>query len=463
MGEAMTLSRSLVRRWKALSLAAIPDDVCHHAVMHIIDACGVGVAASSLEQGLPYARYAEGLGAGPASLLNGMGGCALAEAALINGGLIHSLEYDDTHTASIVHGSAVLLPAALAAAQGVAATPQQMVAAYIKAYEVLIRMGIASRGGFQKHGFQITSVAGALVSALLACDLMGGDEETCVHAIGIALSQSSGVFEFLTNGSTVKSFHPGWSAHAGIIAARMACAGLQGPETAIEGTRGLYQAFMRDGDAAPRFAQMLQDFGREWHTRSLAIKFVPSCHYLHGFVEAAAEVMDSIDDVTMIDRIHVRIADATASIVCEPWSLKQNPQTGHAIRWSLPVIVALRMIEGRVDLDSFIHPPSQAVLDLAARIDWSALSPHHFPERFEAAMTVVLKDGRVLETYRPDVLGNASRPANDTMILEKFTANAGRTLSLQQSEAIVDFWMNYKKVFDFSALSRALDRHKKGE
>ena len=466
MGHAMTLSRILVRQWKELSVELIPEDVMHHGLMHCIDACGVGLAASSLEQGVPYARYAQGLGsvhvAGPADLLNGMGRCSMADAALINGGLIHSLEYDDTHTASIVHGSAVLLAAALAAAQGTGARPQEMMTAYIKAYEVLIRMGLAGQGGFQKNGFQITSVAGALVSALLACDLMGGDEDACVHAIGIALSQSSGVFEFLSNGSTVKSFHPGWSAHAGLVAAAMACAGLQGPETAIEGTRGLYQAFARDGDAAGRFAQELNDFGTQWHMRDVAIKLVPSCHYLHGFVEAAGVVMADVKDPSFIDHIHVKIAEATAPIVCEPWALKQNPQTGHAIRWSLPVIVALQMIEGKVDLDSFVRPPAKAVLDLASRIEWSKLEPNFFPARFEAHISVRLHDGRVIEAYRPDVLGNASRPASDAMILEKFRSNAKRVLAPGNVDALLDFWFSSGKAEDFSAFSHVLTVRTKG-
>ena len=42
------------------------------------------------------------------------------------------------------------------------------------------------------------------------------DEDAAVNAVGISLSQASGVFEFLTNGSSVKSLHPGWAAHAGV-------------------------------------------------------------------------------------------------------------------------------------------------------------------------------------------------------------------------------------------------------
>ncbi len=54
----------------------------------------------------------------------------------------------------------------------------------------------------------MTSVAGTLASALIAADMAGGTDDQKVHAIGIALSQAAGVFEFLSNGSSVKSMHP---------------------------------------------------------------------------------------------------------------------------------------------------------------------------------------------------------------------------------------------------------------
>ncbi len=59
--------------------------------------------------------------------------------------------------------------------------------------------------------------------------------------------RASALFEFLSNGSSVKSMHPGWAAHAGLTAAKLAMSGLTGPETAIEGGRGLFSAFARGG------------------------------------------------------------------------------------------------------------------------------------------------------------------------------------------------------------------------
>jgi len=92
-------------------------------------------------------------------------------AALINGGLIHSLEYDDTHTGSIVHGSAVLAAVALAVGQSLGSSGPQVLAAYARGWEVFVRLGLAAPGAFQREGFQITSVGGFARFKILAAKL----------------------------------------------------------------------------------------------------------------------------------------------------------------------------------------------------------------------------------------------------------------------------------------------------
>ena len=103
-----------------------------------------------------------------------------------------------------------------------------------------------------------------------------------------------GVFEFLSNGSTVKSLHPGWAAHSGIMAANLARAGLTGPETSFEGRFGLFRAFAGEGEAADRFARELTTFGRRWCLMEAAYKFYPCCHYIHPFIEAGRLLQDEV-------------------------------------------------------------------------------------------------------------------------------------------------------------------------
>jgi 2-methylcitrate dehydratase PrpD len=438
----VTLSRQLVRTLFAIRGQTLPAPVARAGRFHLLDAVGVGLGAASTKVGAPYCGLADELGGnGEASLFGSARTASADVAALINGGLIHSLEYDDTHTGSIVHGSAVLAATALAVGQSLGASGSATLGAYARGWEVFVRLGLAAPGAFQREGFQITSAAGTMVAALVAADIAGLDEDTAVNAVGIALSQSSGVFEFLTNGSSVKSLHPGWAAHAGVLAARLAKAGMTGPETALEGDRGLYRRFANAPDAAQPLGDLIGDLGTRWHLPDCAFKLHPCCHYLHPFIEGALALRErglKADDVA---ELTCGIAQGAAPIVCLPWEAKQAA-SGHQMRWSLPAVVAAALHDGAISLDTFEGDLSAGARDLAQRIVWKPLEPHNFPTRFEGELSARRRDGSTLDIRLDDVYGNASRPAAEDDVLRKFRQNASRILGPAATRALEEVLLN---------------------
>jgi 2-methylcitrate dehydratase PrpD len=462
----VTLARKLVQALRTLAKEPLPDDISSAARLHLLDSIGVGLAAAASDVGSHYIKFAREMTYGGAASVFGMPtGASAADAALVNGGLIHSLEYDDTHTASIVHGSAVLAPTAIAVGEERGMPGEQVLGAYARGWDVLVRFGLAAPGGFQARGFQVTSVGGALVAALIASDLANLSENETVSAIGIALSQASGVFEFLTNGSTVKSLHPGWAAHSGTLAARLAHAGMTGPETSLEGRFGLFRAFAGDGTAAERFQSLLSDIGRTWYLPEAAFKFNACCHYLHPFVEAAGEIAARGVPVNMIARILCRVPAGAAPIICEPWALKLAPEIPHAARWSLPAVVAARLIEGKIDLATFEEPASDAVRSFASRIAWEPLMADRFPDQFEAEIMCELTDGTTHSVRIPDVYGNKTRPATDAEVRRKFRANARMTLlpgAVSQLETAVNELSDAESLAHLTAALRAARTESRG-
>lgn len=457
-GYDVTLARELVRALRASARAPLPGAVAAAARLHLLDAIGVGLAAAGSPVGRPYSNAFVQLSEGPATVFGKTRGVSPPDAALINGGLIHSLEFDDTHTASIAHGSSVLAAATLAAAEAAGASGERLLGAYARGWEVLVRFGLAAPGAFQARGFQVTSVGGALAAALVASDLQGLDEDESVAALGISLSQASGVLEFLTNGSSVKSLHPGWAAHSGVMAALLARAGMTGPETSLEGKHGLFRQFAGDERASGIFSQSLGNLGRAWHLPDAAFKFYPCCHYLHPFIEAAGLLLQRIPP-NSIDTILCRVPPGAAPVICEPWERKQAPDTPHAARWSLPIVVAARLLEHKVDLATFEKPASAAVRDLAAKINWAPLPNARFPERFEAEIECTTRSGETHRLRIDDVDGNLSRPASRDAVLAKFHSNAARSLAPGGSEAIV----KAVEAADLGALRAALRKLRQTE
>jgi hypothetical protein len=87
---------------------------------------------------------------------------------------------------------------------------------------------------------------------------------------------------------------------------------------------------------------------------------------------------------------------------------------------------------------------------------WEPLLPNRFPRHFEADVQCVLRDGRVLGISKEDVLGNASRPVTAQKVLEKFEANAARSLSPAMTDRIIGFWLHIADHADFDLLSDSL-------
>ncbi len=425
----MTLARETVRAFAAIAGRPLPAVVSQAALLRLRDAIGVGLAAAGSPVGQPYRRIAERSGHGLASMFGAATGTTAEQAALLNGGLIHSLEYDDTHTASIIHGSSLAAAVSLAVAEETGASGAALLGAFTRCWELLIRIGLAAPGGFQTRGFHVTSVGGTLAAALTAADLMGLDEDERVTAMGIALSQASGVFEFLSNGSSVKSLHPGWAAHAGVYAAKFAAAGMSGPETSLEGRYGLFRHFAGSEPAIDAFREQIGSVGSVWHLPDAAFKLFPCCHFLHPFIEAAGKLCDGGIGADAMERIVCRVPAAEAPIICDPWDTKRAPASGHAVRWSLPVAVAARIVEGHIDLATFERMPPAPVLEFAHRIEWEPMAQSHFPQAFEAELVCETRDGAVTTIRIDDAYGNRSRPAAAAELDAKFNANAARSLS----------------------------------
>lgn len=418
-----------------LRLSDVPAPVLHLARLHLLDALGVAMGASSVpsQRRLIDQLVAEAPAPGPATVLGLARGVAPPLAALLNGTSMHSLEYDDTHMQSIVHGSSVIVPAALAAGEAQGLPLDDVLRLVVAGWEVLVRLGEASPGGFQRRGFQVTSVAGVVVAALLASLARGADAARCVQAMGIAGSQAGGIFEFLHDGSSVKALHPGWAAHAGHWAAACAAGGMSGPDTVLEGRFGLFNTYADDAQAGARLRASLASLGTTWKLQEAAFKLHPCCHYIHPFLECVERLLPQLAQrgagLADVRTVRCEVAPGAAPVICEPWPRKQAPASGREAKHSLPYTLALALLGRPVDLAAMTCEGTDAdALSLAQRIEWTPMADTGFPARFDARVELHLADGQLLHERVDQVHGSAERPASETQIRAKFQANAAAVL-----------------------------------
>ena len=208
------------------------------------------------------------------------------EAAWINGAAAHALDYDDVALRG--HPSAVLVPAILAEAESLKATGAQMATAYAAGYEVWADLQRRDPDQHHEKGWHPTGIFGAIGAAAACASLRGLDPETATQAIALGASQSAGLVSNF--GTMTKPFHAGKSAHAGIIAARLAAAGFTSSPDALEHPLGFLAAVSPKGNVdrtSPTQA------GRDWNilTQGLSVKKYPLCYCTHRAIDGVLDLL----------------------------------------------------------------------------------------------------------------------------------------------------------------------------
>ena len=230
------------------------------------------------------AVQAMGMGQGSAHVFADANGYSPAGATLINGALAHSLDFDDTHATAIVHPGAPIIPAALAAAEAVDASGADVIAAIAAGYEVALRLALAlPAGAHYDRGFHPTATCGIFGAAAAVGRVFRLSSAQLASAFGIALSQTAGSLQFLSNGAWTKRFQVGWAGMAGFSAACLAREGFKGAAQPLEGKHG----FLRAYSPAPEPARVMQDLGQVWELMQTGVKPYPSCRWGHAGVDAA--------------------------------------------------------------------------------------------------------------------------------------------------------------------------------
>jgi 2-methylcitrate dehydratase PrpD len=270
-----------------LKAAALPDAVRARTRQLVLDLVGNVLRARHEAESTPAllaAARALGLENGSSIVPADGARWTPAGAALLNGALAHSLDFDDTHAAGSLHPGAPVIPAAFAAGEMSGASGADILAAVVAGYEVTCRVALAlPAGAHYDRGFHPTATCGAFGAAAAAGRVFGLDGKAIADAFGIALSQAAGSLQFLANGAWTKRFQVGWSAMAGLAAATLAREGFVGAAAALEGKHGFMHAYA----PSPTPTVALDRLGDVWELMNTAVKPYPSCRYGHAAIDAA--------------------------------------------------------------------------------------------------------------------------------------------------------------------------------
>lgn len=341
----------------------LATELVERAKTHIIDTLAVGLVGARAPSSQAIYRAVAAGSPRPEATIFGQGRIASApDAALANGASAHALELDDDHRLATLHPGAVVVPAALAAAESTNAPGATLVRSVVFGYEVMCRVGEAFLGSQYQRGFHPTGTCGVFGAAIAASIALNLDRDGLVRALGIAGTQASGLAEWRTGGSWIKRLHPGRAAQSGVLAARLAAEGFTGPASIFEGPGGFLQAFAADG--AVDLEALTRKLGNEYRFLATAVKAYPCCRPAHAAIDLA---LDAVRDGVTANAVEsVRISIPKTNVL----TYVRRPATTVEAQFSLPYLFAAALVRGRLGLaeltDETLRDPQ--ILALAERI-----------------------------------------------------------------------------------------------
>lgn len=439
--DTQTISQQLAAFTTQLKVEDVPQQVRERAKHLMLDSIGLAFATVKLPYATSTLAAMEELGTGESTVFGHRQKLALRDAMLLNGLLIHSLDFDDTHARGVIHSTASALPCALNLAERENASGADLLTAYLCAMEVSTRVGAAATSGFHQAGFHPTGLAAAFGCSLAAARLLDLDLAAAQHAQGIALSMASGSLEFLQDGAWTKRLHPGWAAVAGTTAATLAKHGYIGPSAPYEGRFGLYALYLKAPIEAANLALATHGLGQTWEINGVALKPIPACHFTHASSDAAIALHGEHGlRAEEIERVQVLIPGPTIPIICEPVENKQKPTNSYDAQFSIPYIVATGLLRGRFVLDD-LEPGAladQEVRALASRVVHEADPNSTYPRHYSGEVIVHTRDGRRFSHREAINRGSDDKPLGNADIVAKFYDNAQRNVSRSEAERICE-------------------------
>lgn len=341
-------------------------------------------------------------------------------AALLNGFAASHDCYDDTQLATVIHPTAPVAAAALAAATGRVVPGSRLLASIAAGDELACRVGLALMTGPRPAslGWYMTGIAGTLGAAAAAGRVLGLNPSQMVSALGFAVAQAVGLRS--AHASIANPIVPGLAARSGLTAALLAAAGLACHDGAIEGPNGLLST-LAPGNPPD---QLTRELGRRYAMLDLAYKPYPCGVAVHPAIDGCLAILSrhrpAPEDIA---RIEVAV-DPLAARLC----LREEVQTAFDAQVSIAHWCAATLLSGAAGVAQARH---EAVNDPAVRAlrQRVVAIPDETLARDQARVAVLLHDGRRLEVEVEHASGSLANPLSGEALrrkaLDQITASLG--------------------------------------
>ncbi|PKA43701.1 2-methylcitrate dehydratase [Rhizobium sullae] len=359
--------------------------------------------------------------------------CSPRRAAFLNAVASHTVEFDDIFKDGGYHPGSPTVSAALALAQHLGSTIDDLHRAIIAGYEVGCRISLAIQPSHYAF-WHTTSTVGTIGAAVAGAMLLGGDSRGIGHAIALATSVAGGHQQNLQGEGMAKALHPGHAADAGIMTAMAAGAGVTGSLDSLHAANGFAAA---TSDTTGDWASALDGLGTWTPITRMTVKAHGCCGHIFPALDAIS-LMRQQHGFGPADIKHIGVFGYRATqTMCN----RPDPVSAQDARFSLQYCLAAHLLLGGVRLSAFekdaMARPDIRVLMTRIGLSEDPSLSGDYPRRRQARLSVYLNDGRVLEHLQKTRRGDPEDPLGDPDLVAKFHELSSGIIAQRDAENLV--------------------------
>lgn len=396
----------------------VPDEVKERGVQVVADVLAATVAGAGVPANDAVSQRMA-LASGDASVVGTDRTADPGSAALLNGAASISQEIEEGHNTGGHVGAGVVV-GGFALAEHADADGERFVEGVVKAYELCARVENAvflmkdvmneSLPWLVRNPHSTWTTLGPAVAGAIA---LGADDEEVMEAfrLGANLAVVS-MWDTYQEGLPARNYTAGFSAQAGVNAALLAVAGLDGSRAAMH---RVYDPLREmKGEA---FDRSFSALGETWEIETNYYKFAPSCRYTHPPLGALEGLVDDVD-VGAIESIDVYSYRNACDLDYTDYT------TLTSAKFSIPYVLARYLTSGAYWLDDFdddsIADPDVRALAERVHLHHDEAYEETFPEHWSARVEVTHTDGSTVEAECIDPPGDYRNFPGTDALYEKF-------------------------------------------
>jgi 2-methylcitrate dehydratase len=436
------LQKRLTDYARELTYETLPPDAVHAAKVRVIDTLGAlvgGFFAEPCQIARNIAVQVQSTSG--ATIIGTRIETSLDMAAFVNGITQRYGEFTDVYhwpgNTAMGHPSDMITPI-LSVADNVHASGRDYITSVVLAYEAYMRISDA----FRNMGFDHTTFC-CLGIAMAAGRLMKLTPDQMAHCISMAVVPNNALRRSRVGAhlSMWKVGATGKAAQSGVFAAIMARAGMEGAYLPFEGKSGWFDHVALECITL----DTMGGAGTPFKIGDASIKLRPA----GGFAISpalAAERIAPLRDPRAVKKIVVETHERTM----DRWSAREhwNPQSREAADHSLPFIVSVTLIDGRLTLRSLndAHLRDPGVRELMSKLEMVENKEftrvyNGTPQQHRIRITVTLENGEQLVGEAGSGAEEMSPNKTNAQNEEKFRGLMEDYFSTRQVDGLLkDLW-----------------------